>query len=240
MSLKIKAVMIFIIPVLAFHLFFLGEKGQTDPGPDHLQEAKKLAGLEVDYFQKKIQNDWEALYAYQHPDFRERVSLEEYQFFDGRVLYNYREEAMYHVSGGLTPSLEFIRKNPGKKDALGFTHPRKFKWFSNPFITIQGYDLKRVSISEAGNHGMVEVELRGIEKLNPAVVRGDIQFDIKKPHVDYWEKVDGLWKIALLADAASISGGSKVRYFIPNSNAAWEKMKFTAYVPRPKANSRGK
>ena len=240
MSLKIKAVMIFLIPVLALHLFFLSGKGLADPGHDHLQEAKKLAGLEVDYFQQKIRNDWEALYAYQHPDYRERVSIDEFQFFDGRVLYNYREEAMHHVSGGLTPSLEFIRKNPKKKDALGFSHPRKYRWFSNPFITIQGYDLKRVSISEDGNHGMVEVELRGIEKLNPAMVRGDIQFNVKKPHIDYWEKVDGTWKIALLADAASISGGTKVRYFIPNSNAAWEKMKFTAYVPRPKAKAGGK
>ncbi len=237
MSLKIKAVMIFLIPVLTFHFFFLSEKGLADPGPDHLQEAKKLAGLEVKYFQKKISNDWAGLYGYQHPDFRERVSIEEYQYFDGRVLYDYREEAMHHVSGGLTPSLEFIKKNPKKKDVLGFSHPRKYKWFSNPFITIQGYDLKRVSISENGNHGMVEVELRGIEKLNPAVVREDIQFDIKKPHIDYWEKVDGTWKIALLADAASISGGAKVRYFIPNSNAAWEKMKFVSYVPRPKTNA---
>ena len=87
---------------------------------------------------------------------------------------------------------------------------------------------------------MVEVELRGIEKLNPAVVRDDIQFNVVKPHVDYWEKVDGQWKITLLADAASISGGSKVSYFIPNSNAAWEKMKFIAYVPRPKAKDEKK
>ena len=235
MSLKIKAIWILLIPVFAFHFFFPSGEGRAGSGPDHLQEAKKLAGLEVDYFQKKIRNDWSALYDYQHPDFKEHISIEEYQFFDGRVLYNYREDAMHHVSGGLTPSLEFIKKNPGKKDALGFSHPRKYQWFANPFITIQGYDLKRVSISEDGKHGMVEVELRGIEKINPAVVRGDIKFDIQKPHVDYWEKVDGTWKIALLADAAAISGGKKVNYFIPNSNAAWEKMKFIAYVPRPKS-----
>jgi len=235
MSLKFKAVMIFLVPALALHLFFLSTVGQTDPGPDHLLEARKLAGLEVDYFQKKISNDWKALYGYQHPDFRKQISVEEYQFFDGRVLYNYRDQRAHHVSGGLTPPLEYIKKNPEKKDLLGFPIPRKYQWFSNPFITIQGYDLKRVLISEKGNHAMVEVELRGIEKLNPAVVRGNIQFDVKKPHVDYWEKVDGTWKIALLADAQSISGGTKVRYFIPNSNAAWEKMKFIAYVPRPKA-----
>ena len=192
----------------------------------------------MDYFQKKLQNDWKALYDYQNPVFKERVSIEEYQFFDGRVLYNYREDKAHHISGGLTPSLEFIKKNPQKKDVLGFSHPRKYRWFSNPFITIQSYDLKRVLVSENGDHAMVEVELRGIEKLNPAVVRANIQFDVKKPHVDYWEKIDGKWKISLLADAATISGGAKVHYFIPNSNAAWEKMKFTSYVPRPKAKTR--
>jgi hypothetical protein len=235
MSLKVKAVLIFCVPALAFHFFFLSGEGQTNPGPDHLQEAKKLAELEVDYFQKKIKNDWKGLYGYQHPDYKKRISFEEYRFFEGRVLYNYRDDQAHHISGGLTPSLEFIKKNPEKKDVLGFPQPRKYKWFSNPFITIHSYDLQRVSISKNGNYAMVEVELRGIEKLNPAVVRADIQFDIKKPHVDYWEKVDGTWKISLLADAASISGGAKVHYFIPNSNAAWEKMKFIAYVPRPKA-----
>jgi len=240
MMLKVKTTMMILVPVLAFHIFFLSGEGRTDPGPDHLQVAKKLAALEVGYFQKKIRNDWKALYGYQHPDFRERISIEEFQFFDGRVLYNYRDEGVHHVSGGLTPSLEFMKSNPEKKDALGFPIPRKYQWFSNPFITIQGYDLKRVSISENGNYAMVEVELRGIEKLNPAVVRDDIQFNVVKPHVDYWEKVDGQWKITLLADAASISGGSKVSYFIPNSNAAWEKMKFIAYVPRPKVKGEKK
>lgn len=237
MTLKVKTVMIFLVPALAFYFFFLSGVGQTDTGPDHLQVAKKLAVLEVDYFQKKLQNDWEALYDYQHPGFKERVSIEEYQFFDGRVLYNYREDNAHHVSGGLTPSLEFIKKNPEKKDVLGFPQPRKYRWFSNPFITIQGYTLKRVWVSRDGNHAMVEVQLNGKEKLNPAVVRDDVQFDIKKPHFDFWEKVDGEWKISLLADAAAISGGAKVGYFIPNSNAAWGKMKFTSYVPRPKAEN---
>lgn len=240
MSLKVKAATIFLIPVLAFHFIFLSGEGQTDPGPDHLQEAKKLAGVEVDYFLKKINSDWEGLYGYQHPDFRERVSLEEFQFFDGRVLYNYRDGMAHHVSGGLTPSLKFIKSHPKKKDVLGFPVPRKYKWFATPFITINDYGLKRVSISENGNFAMVEVTLKGIEKLNPAMVREDIQFEVEKPHTDYWEKIDGKWKITLLADAAAISGGAKVRYFIPNSNAAWEKMKFIAYVPRPKAQGEKK
>ncbi len=234
MSLKVKTTLMILLPVLAFHFYFLIGDGQTDPGPDHLQVAKKLAGLEVDYFQRKIRNDWEGLYDYQHPDFKERISIEEFKFFEGRVLYSYREDQKHHVSGGLTPSRDFIKSNPEKRDALGFPVPRKYRWFSNPFITIQGYELKRVSVSEDGNHAMVEVELRGIEQLNPAMVRDKIQFDVKKPHIDYWEKINGAWKISLMADAASISGGSKVKYFIPNSNAAWEKMKFIAFVPRPK------
>jgi hypothetical protein len=52
------------------------------------------------------------------------------------------------------------------------------------------------------------------------LVRGDILFDINRPHVDYWEKVDGKWFITVLADNPSISGNMSTMYFIPNNNDA--------------------
>ena len=51
----------------------------------------------------------------------------------------------------------------------------------------------------------------------------DISFDMTRPHVDYWEKVDGKWAITVLTDSSSISGGMSTLYFIPNNNDAWEK-----------------
>jgi hypothetical protein len=234
MSVKTRAVTGVLVAVLALQFFTLCEEGWTAPPEKfYLQEVARLAALEKEYFQKKIDNDLPGVYGYQHPEFKKHISVEEFQFFNGRVVYNYRDGAENHLSGGLTPSLAYIKSNPVKKDVLGFPQPTKLRWFANPFITIQNYVLKRVSISEDGNHAMVTVELKGWEKINPAIARDNIEFKIKEPYIDYWEKVDGQWKIALLADASSISGGSKVRYFIPNSNANWEKMKFIAYVPRP-------
>lgn len=240
MGVKTRAATTYFAAVLALQFFYLCGEGWAAPEKFYLQEVAKLAALEKDYFQKKIHNDLKGVYGYQHPEFRKHVSIEEFQFFDGRVVYDYRDGTEHHLSGGLTPSLAFIKRNPVKKDMLGFPQQRKFRWFANPFITVQSYALKRISISEEGNYAMVTVEMKGRERINPAIAHGDIEFDIKEPHIDYWEKVGGIWKIALLADAASISGGSRVRYFIPNSNADWEKMKFIAYVLRSSVKNRKK
>lgn len=241
MGVKTRAVTGVLVAVLALQFFTLCGEGWTAPTEKvYLQEVARLAALESAYFQKKINNDLPGVYGYQHPEFKKHVSVEEFQFFDGRVVYNYRDGAEHHLSGGLTPPLAYIKANPVKKDMLGFPQQRKLRWFANPFITIQNYVLKRISIGEAGNHAMVTVELKGRERLNPAIAHDNIEFDIKEPFIDYWEKVDGRWTIALLADASSISGGSKVRYFIPNSNADWKKMKFIAYVPRSSVKNRKK
>jgi len=240
MDMKMRAAATCFTVVLVLQFFVFCGEGRAVPEKFYLREVTRLAALEKAYFQKKVENDLKGVYSYQHPEFKKHISMEEFQFFDGRVVYNYRDGAEHHLSGGLTPSLAFIKMNPVKKDALGFPQQRKVRWFANPFITIQNYALKRISISEEGNHAMVMVELTGREKINPAIARGNFEFDIKEPYIDYWEKVDGQWKIALLADASSISGGSRVRYFIPNSNADWEKMKFIAYVPRSSVKRRKK
>ncbi len=193
------------------------------PVPDRLlEEARRLAALEEDYFQKRKNHDWKALYALQHPTFQKHVTFEEYLFHEGRVVFDYRDDPEHHLSGGLTPSLGFIRSAPPKKDALGFPQERTYRWFVNPHVTIEDYRLDRISISADGNYAMVALTLLGKERLPPSMVRGNIEFDTKRRHVDYWEKIDGQWRIALLANPAKISGGSKVWYFIPNDNSAWE------------------
>ena len=78
---------------------------------------------------------------------------------------------------------------------------------------------------------MVEITLKGRERLNPALVRGDISFDMARPHIDYWEKVDGKWVITVLVERSSISGGMKTLYFIPNNNDAWEKKEYIHIDP---------
>ncbi len=226
MSNKGKVSLVVLACVIGSNLFLLQGEASAAPKNAYLGEAKRLAAVEKQYVEDRVHGNWQGIYAIQHPDFKKKVSFEEFQFHDGRVVHNYRDDPIYHISGGIMPSLAHVRSNPGKKDMLGNPQARIFRWFPNPFITIQSHTLKKISLSENKKFAMVEVELKGREKLNPALVRDHIEFDTNKAHVDYWEKVGGEWRIALLADASSISGGSKVPYFIPNSNAAWEKMKF--------------
>jgi hypothetical protein len=138
----------------------------------------------------------------------------------------YRAGTAAHLSGGMLPSVEYIKKNPGKKDVLGFPRPTYYKWFKNPFIKVNGYSLEKVSISEDGKYAMTKIMLKGRERLNPSLIKGDFSFDIKRSHVDYWEKVDGQWVITVLTDKSSISGSSKNSYFLPNNSDAWQKINY--------------
>ena len=134
----------------------------------------------------------------------------------------YRNESMGHISGGMIPPVNWIKKNFTKKDMLGFPRKARYKWFPNPFKEVKGYNLEKISISKDGKFAIVNIILTGRERINPALVREDISFDFKRPYVDYWEKVDGKWVITVLANSSSVSGG-ETAYFIPNNNDAWEK-----------------
>ena len=63
------------------------------------------------------------------------------------------------------------------------------------------------------------------------MVRELYEFDMTRPHVDYWEKVNGKWAITILGNSASISGGIKTMYYIPNNNGAWEKKEYVHFDP---------
>ncbi len=196
-----------------------------------LNEAKKLAHLEADYFKKRLNNDLKSAYQFQHPTYKKEISVEEFLFFEGRLLAGYRTGSMGHISGGMLPPVDYIKKNPNKKDALGFPRQHYYKWFYNPHIMVKDYSLQKISISEDGKYAIVEIMLKGRERINPALVRENIEFDMTRPHVDYWEKVDGKWAITVLAESSSISGGAKTLYFIPNNNDAWEKKEYVHIDP---------
>ncbi|MBC8286575.1 MAG: hypothetical protein H8E42_03780 [Nitrospinae bacterium] len=209
-----------------FLLVVASEKSWGQVTDDVLKEAKTLAKLEDDYFKKRLNNDLKGTYQYQHPVYKEKISLEEFLYFEGRLISEYREGGQAHISGGMLPPMDYIKKNPSKRDALGFPRPSRYKWFVNPFITVKSYSLERISISEDGKYAMTEIMLEGTERLNPVLVRGNISFDMNRPHIDYWEKVDGKWVITVLVDNSSISGSRKTLYFIPNNNDAWQKMEY--------------
>ena len=201
----------------------------ADIGDAVLKEAQELEKLEKEYFDKRLKNDLRGAYQYQHPKYKKEISVEEFLYFEGRLVSGYRNGLMGHISGGMLPPLNHIKKNYNKKDALGFPRQHYYKWFYNPFIIVKNYELETISIRKDGKYAKVEIKLKGTERLNPALVREDISFDMNRTHIDYWEKVDGKWAITVLADTSSISGAVTTMYFIPNNNDAWEKKEYVHF-----------
>jgi hypothetical protein len=221
----------FLSGMFLLSFIFGPEKSWAQVSDKVLKEAQLLAKLEDSFFKKRLNNDLKGAYEIQHPVFKEKISLEEFLYFEGRLVTGYRAGTMAHISGGMIPALNYIKKNYKKKDVLGFPRPYHYRWFANPFIKVKRYSLDRISISEDGQHAIVKITLKGKERLNPALVRGDISFDMARSHIDYWEKVDGKWVITVLVDSSAISGGDKTMYFIPNNNDAWEKKTYIHIDP---------
>ena len=117
-----------------FLLVVVSEKSWGEVSDEVLKEAKTLAKLEDGYFKKRLNNDLKGAYQYQHPAYKEKISLEEFLYFEGRLISNYRKGMQAHISGVMVPTLEHIKKNTGKRDVLGFPRASRYKWFENPFI----------------------------------------------------------------------------------------------------------
>ena len=211
---------------MSFYGFSIANASWAETEVKVLKDAKALEKIEKDYFNKRLKNDLKGVYRHQHPNFKKAISIEEFLYFEGRVLSGYRNGAMGHISGGMIPTISWIKKNFTKKDALGFPRKSYYKWFYNPFIQVKDYNLEKISISKDGKYAMVKIILKGRERINPALVREDISFDFTRSHIDFWEKVEGKWVITVLADSSSVSGGQRTMYFIPNNNDAWGKKEY--------------
>ena len=199
-----------------------------------IEEARVLSEREAIFVNARIKNDWEKIYDFQHPNFKKKISMDEIRYFEGWAAYDYREQSKInaHISGFFTPTLAFMKKNPNKKDPLGFPVPRKYSWSKNPFIEIKRHTLKNISISKDGKYAKVKVTLEGRERINPILARGMYEFDSEYSLTDYWEKVDGSWFITLLSKPVAISGVSVLNYFVPNDKSAWEKTSFIEIDPK--------
>ncbi|PIQ97878.1 MAG: hypothetical protein COV67_01925 [Nitrospinae bacterium CG11_big_fil_rev_8_21_14_0_20_56_8] len=204
--------------------------GDLHPDARWIAEGQALLAREAVYLQKRIAGDLEGIYAFQHPEYRKRITFDEFRFYDGRVVFNFRELAREHISGAQPPSLEEVRRQGHRTDPLGFPAPVIYKWFPHNLFTLQKHFVESVSISADGKHAMVTLKLEGKEKL-PPFLRFPILFDTTRKYADYWEKVNGRWYITLLADAARLSGNT-VEYLIPNGNAAWQTLEWIEIDPR--------
>jgi hypothetical protein len=199
-----------------------------------IEEALVLAEREAILVNARLKNDWEKIHGFQHPNFRKKISIDEIRYLEGWAAYDYREQSKInaHISGFFTPTLAYMKKNPNKKDPLGFPVPRRYRWSKNPFIEVKRHSLENISISKDGKYAKVKVMLEAKEKINPVLARGLIEYDSKHSLTDYWEKVDGSWFITLLSKPVAISGVSVLNYFVPNDKSGWEKTNFVEIDPK--------
>ncbi|QPJ64229.1 MAG: hypothetical protein G3M78_01960 [Candidatus Nitrohelix vancouverensis] len=199
---------------------------QTSAKEASIDTARNLLALEKDFIHQRIKEDWEAIYQYQHPKYREKISIEEFKFFNGRLSYNYRELADAHISGAKPPPVEYIKKSGHQRDMLGFPIPFKFRWVANPLFKMQSHSIDKVAISKNGALAKVEWKVNGLERVDPRFTRMDISYEIQLPFIDYWENTSEGWRISLLTLAPNISGGPLINYLIPNDNSAWKQSDF--------------
>jgi hypothetical protein len=201
--------------------------------PKLIEEAKILLDREKQLLNARINVDWNMQHSLQHPDFRKRISVEELQFYEGFVGSNYREKSKQnpHISGSFVPSLDYIKKNKYKKDPLGFPVKRRYKWSNDSYLTIKSYSLEKISISRDGKYAKVTMMLKGRQRLNPAIVRADIEFAAQYPKTDYWEKINGNWVITLLSTPVNTSGTGILNFLVPNNKKNWGKTEFVELSP---------
>jgi hypothetical protein len=201
--------------------------------PQLIEEAKILLDREKKLLNARINVDWETQYSLQHPNFRKKVSVEELEYFEGFVASDYREKSKQnaHISGSFVPNLNYIKQNQYKKDPLGFPVKRRYKWSDDSYLKIKSYSLRNIYISTDGKYAKVDMMLKGRQRLNPVLVRTNIEFDAQYPSVDYWEKINGNWVVTLLSTPVNTSGTGILNFLVPNNKSSWGKAEFVELNP---------
>ena len=78
----IKKITSYLLSVMVL-LVTISEKSWGQVSDEVLKEAKILAKIENAYFKKRINNDLRGAYQHQHPAFKEKISVEEFLYFEG-------------------------------------------------------------------------------------------------------------------------------------------------------------
>jgi hypothetical protein len=202
-----------------------------DVGGNETQGVKNLYEIQKNYLKYKMESNWEKIYSHQHPEFRKKVSIAEFKFFNGQVTDNYRANTRAHISGGYAiPSMEYIKSHQDKKDILGFPAFRQYPMTSNKYIQIDTIKINKILISDHGKYAKGLMTYKGIETMDPGRMRGILKFPVTLSMEDYWEKVDGNWYITLLRNTTKLSGNTYY-HFIPNNKSSWESTKFIEFDP---------
>lgn len=221
-----KAKTLFMAGIFLLTIWAQSPISASEIPKDFLQLSKKLYNMEEDYWKKREKSEWQAIYEYQHPKFKKKVSIEEFRYFDGRVAHNYREEKGKHISGMMVPSIEQIKKRQSKKDILGFPIHPTYKILSNGLMKIQNHAVEKIFISKDKKHAkaVLKVDVKG--RLNPGIVRGNVPYQTTLEIEDFWEYQDGKWVIPLLENPVNMSGIPTSFYYKPENLNKWKEMDF--------------
>jgi len=201
----------------------------TDNSNNLREEARNLYENNQEYLNKCMASDWRGIYEHQHPEFRRRVSLDEFIFYDGLLAFDYRTNRRAHVSGGYTlPSLDYIKRNAVKKDILGYPAFRRYQMTTNSLVRIEKFSIEKVELTANKRFAKITSRYIGKMRLEPGLVRKMMNALFDKEMINYWEQVDNKWYISLLKDVREISGNRSF-HFVPNDGSTWESMEFVSF-----------
>ncbi len=198
------------------------------------KEAQILYKAGSQYVDARFQNQWKIIYSFQHPEYQKAISVEEFQYFNGHVAINYRKDRNFkrNISGiPLYPSVEDIKRNPIKKDPfLGVPLPQIYRFIPNPHINTAGHHkFEKVYLDDSGTLGKVAIKLN-VTEIPPTgrfkIVRG-------VPYIDYWEKNNGKWVLAVMKQFLTlhVSGSVTKEHPVPRDVSRWDKAHFTEFNP---------
>ena len=118
-----KKINLLIINTFLFVLFLFSLNApivMSSEGKDRLfKEALTLYKTDSQYSDARFKNQWKTIYSFQHPNYKKAISFEEFQYFDGHVQSNYREDKTFqrNTSGvPVYPLLKDIKRDPRRKD----------------------------------------------------------------------------------------------------------------------------
>lgn len=202
-----------------------------------LKEAKLLFKADTQYLDARFNNKWEIIYSFQHPNYQKKISIEEFKYFNGHIAANYREDKYFQkISGYPTyPSVEGIKRNPFRKGPFDILIPPTYRLIPHALKQVKGHKLENVYINDSVTLGKVAIKLNIVESFPPFFRMPDAKMKYDIVYIDYWEKVDGKWVLALMKPFPEtkphISGSKEKRYEhpIPIDKFRWDNVQFTEF-----------
>lgn len=223
--------------LLALFLAGAGQPGfaarnPSAASPSMQEEARRLLAIEEQYFQDRLQSNWQAIYNRQHTKFKKRVPFPYFVNTNGLTAYDSPGLLARPQWGGVAatkPTAGVVEIN---RDPLGLAAPPKYLIIPSPWVRIDRHRYAKLWISKDGKFAKVDVKLDVTERLPPHLFKIDMVFPHTRDHTDYWEKIDGQWQVALMVHKTSVSGGKFPMLFVPNALDRYNLMEWIPFDPK--------